>query len=315
MTVDPICSINSGQDFSWEMIDNTWYSVNGNNVLKIKIKDKQSDNFSNVSKLKNMFEFDSFPYYDGWEKKYFRLDDNFDQIKKSFSKDGLISELMEKYKGLRILRQEPMQCIFSFACASNNNIPRIKKMMKNMSKKFGEKIMTDNLEFFTFPTSKKLDEATNNQLKECGVGYRYKVIKTIANKIVNKELDFDYLKETEYNKAKMELLKVYGIGNKTADCVLLFSLEKLEAFPIDLWINRILNMYYQNLSLVSLKVNTIKHESADVNEHSNEIIIKKINPDRYDKIYTNVRKYFGRYCGYAQQYLYYHIRNNSNRKW
>lgn len=315
MTVDPICSINSGQDFSWEMINNTWYSVNGNNVLKIKIKDKQSDNFSNVSKLKNMFEFDSFPYYDGWEKKYFRLDDNFGQIKKSFSKDGLISELMEKYKGLRILRQEPMQCIFSFACASNNNIPRIKKMIKNLSKKFGEKIMTDNLEFFTFPTSKKLEEATNNQLKECGVGYRYKVIKTIANKIVNKELDFDYLREKDYNKAKMELLKIYGIGNKTADCVLLFSLEKLEAFPIDLWINRILNMYYQNLSLVSLKANTVKPEISDVNESSNEIIIKKINPDRYDKIYTNVREYFGQYCGYAQQYLYYHIRNNSNRKW
>ncbi len=315
MLIDPICSINSGQEFSWAIIDNTWYGVTSNCVLKLKHKNIKLDNFTSVSKIDDVFEFDSSPYYSGWERKYFRLDDNFEEIRKSFSNDRTILDLMEKYKGLRILRQDPIQCIFSFACASNNNIPRIKKIIKNLSKRFGENISLDGIDFFTFPTPKKLHEATDDQLKECGVGYRYKAIKTIASKIVNKDLDLDYLKQIKYQNAKKELLEIYGIGNKTADCVLLFSLEKMEAFPIDIWINRILNNYYHNLDKTNHTINSFDTGNKKINELIYDINLKKINSSQYEKIYNSIRNYFGPYCGYAQQYLYYHIRNNGIRKW
>ncbi len=314
--IDPVCSINSGQDFSWEMINNTWYGVNGNRVLKITLKNQnKQDNFLHVNNINDIFEFESFPYERDWEKNYFRLDDNFAEIQRSFNNDCLILNLIKKYNGLRILRQDPVQCIFSFACASNNNIPRIRKIIKNLSKKFGERIMVDGIEFFTFPTSEKLQQATNDQLKECGVGYRYKTIKTIANKIVNRELDFTYLKNTGYGKAKKELLDIYGIGNKTADCVLLFSLEKLDAFPIDLWINRILNTYYSNLYQTCDKIKKTKIENNNKNNLIYDKQVRKINSNQYEKISNIARDYFGQYCGYAQQYLYYHIRNSMLRSW
>jgi len=105
-------------------------------------------------------------------------------------------------------------------------------MLKNLSKKFGYKVMFERKEFYTFPSASSLNEASIHELQSCGVGYRAKAIKAAAKHIVSGSLDIDNLIRIKYHDAKEELLKVYGIGNKIADCILLFSLDKLDAFPI-----------------------------------------------------------------------------------
>jgi len=141
--------------------------------------------------------------------------------------------------GLRILEQDPFQCLISFIVSSNSNIQKIKNSLENITKKFGDKVEFENQEFFLFPEPKKLANATINDIKMCGVGYRTRFIKEAAKIIVKKEIDFEYLKKSNYQNAKEEICQIPGIGNKVADCILLFSLNKLESFPIDRWMIRI----------------------------------------------------------------------------
>src|SRR5690606_27275887 len=136
--------------------------------------------------------------------------------------------------------EEPHQCFFSFACASNTNIPMIRRMLHNLTRKFGRPVKVDGLEFFTLPSANDIDRAESEEVRSCGLGYRVRAIKSAAHAIASGQLDFDVLKAASYEEAKKELLQIYGIGNKIADCILLFSLEKLDAFPMDVWIARAL---------------------------------------------------------------------------
>ena len=281
-TFDPIISINSGQVFLWEKHKNSWYGIHGGQIIKFTQSDKG-------------IEFFSFPEDSSSYQKIFRLDDNITEIFKEISQDPLVCRLIKMYPGLRILRQEPHQCLFSFVCASNTNIPMIRRMLYNMTRKFGERMEVDGINFFTFPSAEDINKASVDELRDCGLGYRIKAIKAAADEIVSGGLDFDLLRKTNYCESKKELLRVYGIGNKIADCILLFSLEKLDAFPIDVWIARVLARHYGWF---------YKRKFYD-----------KIAPHLYEQLSDSARKYFGRYAGYAQQYLYYHIRQVAGKKW
>ena len=279
---DPVISINSGQVFLWENLKNSWYGVHGDQVIKFT----QSD---------NGIEFLSFPEDKSCDQKIFRLDDNIKKIFEEISHDPLIRRLVGAYPGLRLIRQKPHQCLFSFVCASNTNIPMIRRMLYNMTRKFGKHIKVDGIDFFTFPSAADINRASVDELRGCGLGYRTKTIKAAAYAIASGRLDFDLIKKASYCESKKELLQVYGIGNKIADCVLLFSLEKLDAFPIDVWIARALASHYSWL-------------------HKNKFH-DKIAPNQYEQLSDEARRYFGKYAGYAQQYLYYHTRQVAGRKW
>jgi len=298
--INPEISINSGQMFLWERIDNSWYGILGDHVMKFSILScTHSSNCINNNK-NNDIQFDSYPEVKGWERKVFRLDDDIKDILSTLSKDALVSKTIKKYPGLRLMRQEPHQCIFSFICASNTSILMIRKMLKNLSKKFGSKVIFDGKVFFTFPSVNSLNKATINELRSCGVGYRAKAIKAVAKYIVSGNLDIDYLARISYHDAKEELLKMYGIGNKIADCILLFSLEKLDAFPIDIWILRALSRYYRWL----------------FNENENTFkMTERITINQYKILSASLRNYFGKYSGYAQQYIFYYIRESAGKKW
>nr|MDQ4050747.1 DNA repair protein [Thermoproteota archaeon] len=228
-------------------------------------------------------------------QKIFRLDDNLEEIFKELSQDPFVCRLIKMYPGLRIIRQEPHQCLFSFVCASNTNIPMIRRMLYNMTRKFGRRIKVDGIDFFTFPSATEINRASIDELRTCSLGYRIKAIKALASEIVSGGLDLDFLKKANYNESKKELLRIYGIGNKIADCVLLFSLDKLDAFPIDVWIARALSSHYSWIH---------KSKSQD-----------KISPQQYQQLSDRARNYFGKYAGYAQQYIYYHTRQIAGRKW
>jgi N-glycosylase/DNA lyase len=196
--------------------------------------------------------------------------------------------------------------MISFACASNTNIFMIRRMLKNLSRKFGTKVIVDDKKFFTFPSAERLNRTSDEELRLCGLGYRTKAVKAVAESIVNGSLNIHSLSRLSYYDAKNELLKVYGIGNKVADCILLFSLDKLEAFPIDVWIARVL---YQNYRWL------FDNNDKNFSRRERKVFGEKIAAHEYKILSKNARDYFGKYCGYAQQYLYYNARQSAGKKW
>ena len=277
---NPALSINSGQVFLWEKHGDLWYGIHGDRIVRFSKDDAG---------------FQSFPELKSCEQKMFRLDDDIKAIVADISRDALVRRLVKAYPGLRLMRQEPEQCIFSFVCATNTNIPMIRRMLSAMARRLGRPVKVNGIEFFTFPSARSINKATIDELCACGLGYRAKAVKAVAEGVISGRLDFGALKNASYEEAKKELLQIYGVGNKIADCVLLFSLEKLEAFPIDIWIARALAGHYRWL-----------HEKQ---------FGDKLTAHQYDLLSEGARKYFGRYAGYAQQYLYYHMRQGAGKKW
>ena len=268
-------SINSGQVFLWKKNKEFWNGVNGNDVLRV-------DENGNINSYQN------------YKVDFFRQNDNLEKIIKSISKDKTVKMAVKKFQGLRILRQDPFQCLISFIVSSNSNIPKIKNNLEKISKKFGKKIKYHNQEFFLFPNPKKLAKASINEITSCGVGYRAKFIKEAAKIIDLKEIDFDYLKKCNYQDAKENICQIPGVGGKVADCVLLFSLDKLEAVPLDRWIIRILEKYYLKKF---------------------EITTKTITEKQYNILHKKIVNYFGPYAGYSQQFLFKMERENYQKKW
>ena len=268
-------SINSGQVFLWEKNETYWYGINGQDVLKI------NKNGEIKSILNSKTDF-------------FRKNDNIEEIIKSISKDKTVKKAVKEYEGLRIFKQDPFQCMISFIISSNSNIQKIKSSLEKVTKKFGTKVKIEGKEFFVFPKPEKIAKASIDQIKTCGVGYRASFIKEAAQMVVLKKIDFEYLKKCDYQEAKKNICRIPGIGNKVADCIMLFSLNKLEAFQLDTWMIKILEKYYSK----EFKIET-----------------KTITQKQYELLHEKIVDYFGPYCGYAQQFLFKMEREKNDKKW
>ena len=268
-------TINSGQVFLWRKIQNYWDGINGKDVLRVD-------------------EFGKIKSFSKRRLDFFREKDNLEEVLKTISKDKLTKQAVKKYLGLRLLRQDPFQCFISFIVSSNSNIQKIKICLENICKNFGKKVFFDNNEFFLFPEPKILAMAPIQEIKKCGVGYRSSFIKKASEMVYSNEINFDYLKKCEYFKAKEIISKVPGVGNKVADCILLFSLGKLEAFPLDRWMIRILEKYYPDTF---------------------EFSTKSITNNQYEILHEKILNYFGPFAGYAQQFLFKMERENFQKKW
>lgn len=273
-------SINSGQEFLWEQIGSSWYGIRGGSVVRFSAKDP--------------LDLESFPHGVS-AAEVFRLDDDAGAILDEISRDPLVKSLLGVYPGLRLMRQDAEQCLFSFLCASNTNIPMIRRMLRSLCNRFGEEVLVEGQRFHSFPSAKTLDRASETELRKAGLGYRAKAIKAAAKAIAAGALDLGQLKKAGYEEARGELLKIYGVGPKIADCVLLFSLEKLDAFPIDVWIARAL--------------------AGNYNWLAGKKTSEKLTERQYEDVSEAARKYFGRHAGYAQQYLYYHMRQAAGKRW
>ena len=274
-TINVENSINSGQVFLWRKNNDYWYGINGQDVLKV-------NNSGNVKSFQNI-KTDFFFYLD-----------NMDEIIKSISKDNTTRKAVKKYLGLRLLEQDPFQCLISFIVSSNSNIKKIKMNLENLCKKLGKRVEFDKQEFFLFPKPENVANASLNEILKCGVGYRSKFIKEAAKMIFSKEIDFDSLKESNYFETKQNICSIPGVGNKVADCVMLFSLKKLNAFPLDRWMIRILEKYYFN---------------------EFQIETKTITEKQYDILHEKIVNHYGPYAGYAQQFLFKMERENYQKTW
>jgi len=281
-------TLQCGQAFRWKKIDEWWYGVVRQNVVKARQNE-------------SIIEFKTYPEELGSKflKNYFRLDDDLLKIYSSILKDEHIKAAVEEFEGLRLMRQEPWECLISYICATNKNISAIKDMILNLSERFGKKLRFDELEFYTFPKPRDLAKAALEELKACKLGFRAERVLEVSNKVSAEESNLEVLRELTYEVAKNELMKLPGVGPKVADCVLLFSLDKLEAFPIDVWIKRIFMKYYPDY-----------FEPSFVKK----VLIKKsFTCGEYKKISLFGRKYFGEFVGYAQEYLYHFERCMSKR--
>jgi N-glycosylase/DNA lyase len=268
-------SLCCGQVFRWRKINGWWYGIVGENVVKIRQCGSQLE-FENVHR--------------DFVQNYFGLNDDLAKIKSCVGKDDYVRSALQRFEGLRIVRQLPWECLISFICATYKSIAAIELMLKKLSIKYGEKQVFDGLDFYTFPTIERLANARENGLQECGLGYRAKYVQKTAKKILDETINLEYLKALPYFEGRKALLEFSGVGLKVADCVLLFSLEKMEAFPVDVWVKRvILNHYSNQLSAETVK----KMQSHD-----------SLTNGEYQKIGDFARSYFGRYAGYAQEYLF-----------
>ena len=269
-------TINSGQIFLWENYGNEWFVLDGRDIIMGKQTPFEVLTFS--KRVKN----------------FFRQDDNYVKIMKEITKDKIVKKASSHYPGLRITRQDPFQCCISFIVSSNSNIPNIRMRLQKLCRKFGTKVRFQKRDFFLFPEPKRLANATVQELNECKLGYRSKYVLGASQAIASGEIDLDELRKMKYEQAKEFLLKLPGIGDKVADCIMLFSLEKLDAFPLDTWMLKILQKYYSDNFCIDKKT---------------------VSKKRYESMRENVLEYFGKYAGYSQQFLYKMERDLNEKKW
>ena len=260
-----------GQCFRWnENEDGTYTGVINKGVLNVEKQGKKVI-FTGVldGDIEEIVRF------------YFDLDRNYEEIKRELSNiDKYLKTSVEYGKGIRILNQDLWETIISFIISANNNIPRIKGIIERISEKYGAEIEWNGKKYYTFPTPEQLSQATVEDLRALGTGFRDVRIFETTQKVLMGEVDLDKIAKKDTLTAREELLTLSGVGPKVADCILLFStLKRFDVFPIDVWVRRVMNELY------------IK------NEDENKVSKKEIMKIAEQK--------FGGLEGLAQQYLFY----------
>lgn len=223
---------------------------------------------------------------DAFIADYFRLDVELCKVYADFIRaDGRIEQAVERFKGLRVLRQEPEETLLSYICSAANSVPRISAAVETMSKLYGEKVATvDGHDYYSFPTAEALAGASPDDLAGlCGLGFRGVNLNSVARQLVDRSVEWlNSLRRASCEEARKELLTIRGVGLKIADCMLLFSLDKDEAFPVDVHIHRVAVKYYMP-----------------------ELEGKSLTPSVYQQIVDYFQAKFGQYAGWAQEYLFY----------
>jgi N-glycosylase/DNA lyase len=254
-----------GQCFRWNKeLDGSYTGVAKNKILNIEKKGEKIF-FNNTSK-KDFLEI--------WVD-YFDLNRDYSIIKNHI-RDEKLDDIIEFGKGIRILDQDEWETLVSFIISANNRILMIKRVIENLSQKYGDYIGTyKGNKYYSFPTPEKLNLTTENEIRKMKTGFRAKYIKDAAE-IVSNDEDWLYsLKGLTYDTALEEIKKIKGVGDKVGNCILLFSMNKYEAFPVDIWMKRIMGEIYG-----------IKGKPEDIRKKSEKI--------------------YGKYSGFAQQYLFYY---------
>ncbi len=273
-----------GQTFRWNGSDGWWHGVVQKNLIKIR-QDENTLLFEGAD--------------EDFLLNYLGLNDDLQKIYRDINKDHYIEATTNEFKGLRILRQDPWECLISYICATFKNISSIKRMLNHLSNRFGEEHTVRNEKIFAFPSPTKLARASLNELRECELGYRAKYVSQTSKKIAEKDFDLDSLKKASQDEAKKLLLELPGVGQKVADCILLFGFGKLDAFPIDVWVTRALLRHYSSHFPRNLVTKIVRKDS--------------LNNSQYRQLNVFGREYFGKYAGYAQEYLYHHERLGSGQ--
>ena len=259
-------SLESGQVFRWQRQEDWHYGGIGETLIALCQFGSVLKIVHDSGETENVIDLVS---------KFLRLDDNIEEIYSVIGTDERIKEAISAYRGLRILRQDPWECLIGFICSANSNIPRISSSMRSIAYNYGAKRTLGLFEGYVFPSAEDIASLGETPLRELKIGFRARYIARVAEIIAAGKLDLYGLKYMPYEDAKEELKSLPGIGDKVADCVLLFSLDKLEACPIDRWIRRAFEDWY----LLDSRF-------------------------KYEEFYKWAFDKWGGFAGYAQQYLF-----------
>ena len=217
-------------------------------------------------------------------RRYFALDHPLAEIYASFPRDAAMDAALAACRGMRIVRQPHWECIASFITSAQKAVPHITQISHTLRARFGKRIGDGPL--FAYPTPAALAALEEDDLRACALGYRAKNLLRAARQIASGEVSLTAIVQLDDEAAHRELMRLGGVGPKVANCALLFAFERLAAFPIDVWIERVLR----------------------------EIYFVKKRRVTAARLRDFAAKYFGAYGGYAQQYLFHHARTNRAQK-
>ncbi|MCX6700692.1 MAG: 8-oxoguanine DNA glycosylase [Methanomicrobiales archaeon] len=254
-------TLSCGQVFRWARNDDWWTGVVGNRLIRIQ----QDGNRLTWDGADESFIYD-----------YFALDLDLPRVLSEIDRDPVIHRAIEECRGLRIIRQPPWECLVSYIIATFTNIPSIKRRITLLCREFGNEISSDGEPCFSFPTREALAGAEECQVRACSLGYRAPFLCHVAQAIQANPGWEATIHNLPYEEARKELMHYQGVGRKVADCVLLFGFGRLEAVPVDVWIERIIRQHY-----------LMSGEKAN-----------------YEYLRRYAQDYFGPYAGYAQEYLF-----------
>jgi N-glycosylase/DNA lyase len=217
---------------------------------------------------------------------YFALDHPLEEICASFPRDPIMNAARDFCRGLRIIRQPKWECLATFICSSMKQVTHISQISQALRQRFGERKQICGHDVFSFPTSDRLAQTTESELRKCGLGYRAKNLLATAKCVASGEAALDLWSALPERQLREKLCDLPGVGMKVANCVMLFAYERIAAFPIDVWIERVLREKYF--------VQRPKVTAQAIAEF--------------------VANYFGAHGGYAQQYLFHHARMTGKRR-
>ena len=260
-----------GQCFRFAKEKDESYTV----VAKNRVINVSSDNEKIIIKNTTDEEFSDI-WYD-----YFDLGTDYKNIKTALSSDVHLKKSSEFGKGIRILNQDLFECIISFIISANNNIPRIQGIIERFAKEYGDEISAFGTTYYSFPEIGRLNELKREDLSFLRAGYRDSYLIDAFYKITTNDVNLENIKTSTTEEARKELMKIKGIGNKVADCILLFGNGRKETFPVDVWVKRSIGRLYAD-------------EIGDM------------------PIHEFAKNKFSNLAGYAQQYLFYYMRENSS---
>lgn len=266
---DPVHIFECGQCFRWNKEDdNSFTGVAFERVLNVKSEDDKI-----ILSNTNLEDFNNIWY------NYFDLERDYGEMKEELSEDEILKEAVKFGSGIRILKQEPFETLISFIISANNAIPRIKSSIERLSKRYGKYIGEYNgKDYYAFPTAEALSKVDVEELKETKIGFRAKYVSSAAKRVYNGEADLNDIKTLDTDEAREKLMEFQGVGPKVSDCILLFAMEKYDAFPIDVWVKRIMEYFY-------------------LKEDTNMKKIQRYGEEKFKDL-----------AGFAQQYLFYYAR-------
>lgn len=267
---DLAATLGSGQAFRWRQVGDAWEGI----VTGRWVKLHQTGNTIHAETVVPQSDW-------GWLRDFLQLDVDLTSVLATFPDDEPMRAAMSACRGLRLLRQEPWECLVSFICSSTKQIIQIQQIIGLLCQRFGESIpaVSDAGHGFAFPTAARLAACSEAELRTCKMGFRAPYILAAAKAVAGGELDLSRLHALSTADARAALMNLHGVGRKIADCVLLFAYAKQDAFPVDVWVRRALTELYFPRRRPSEK--RLEHFA---NTH------------------------FGPNAGYAQQYLFHYVR-------
>ncbi|PKL69152.1 MAG: 8-oxoguanine DNA glycosylase [Methanomicrobiales archaeon HGW-Methanomicrobiales-1] len=261
-------TLGCGQVFRWEQkADGWWYGIVSDRVIKIR-QDGSSLTFEGADTA--------------FIRNYFSLDLDLKKVIKKIDRDPFIHAAIRRCAGLRLVRQPPWECLISYICSTNSNIPTIRRRIASIAEQFGNEIEFEGKTYFSFPGPSSITYEGNEGLTICKLGYRQPYVFGTSCTVTDEKQWEETIRRLPYEDARKEMMKLHGVGPKAADCILLFAFQKYEAFPVDVWIRRIMQQNY--LTDLDLEAGLTNRD--------------------YNTIRQYAREHFGEYCGYAQEYLF-----------